>query len=262
VLEVGAYIAIALLIVEMVLVVSLLRGKTTKGTFLVVSPVIVATAAFFWMGNRVTEFTIPKVATIKAAVDLASQYAEDIKNIKTDVERQKQTIDAVAVAARDLADKNEKATAQLGQIKDQLERAQTLTRQLEQQQEYSKVARYDAFGLLGLAGSGLKERSPMNDIFGNYVHNEQTEFRFDCTPEAVSAYTAAIALDKRFPFSYYYRGMCDQLNGVEGWQRDLDTARDIFLITVTIPSHHANHDEVLKMIENKSSVRMHINRSP
>lgn len=132
--------------------------------------------------------------------------------------------------------------------------------ELQTRQEYSNVARYDAFGLLGLAGSGLKETSPLNDIFGRYVHNDPKEFRFDCTPEAVNAYTAAIKLESKFPFAYYYRGTCNMLNNAEGWQRDFDTARKILAITTQIPTHHINHDQILKLMDNPSSVNMHINR--
>jgi len=132
--------------------------------------------------------------------------------------------------------------------------------ELQTRQEYSNVARYDAFGLLGLAGSGLKETSPLNDIFGRYVQNDPKEFRFDCTAEAVNAYTAAIKLESKFPFAYYYRGTCNMLNNVEGWQHDFDTARKICEITTQIPTHHINHDQILKLMDNPSSVNIHINR--
>jgi hypothetical protein len=122
--------------------------------------------------------------------------------------------------------------------------------QLQTRQEYSNVARYDALGLLGLAGVGLTEKSPLNDIFGRYVHNDPKEFRFDCTPDAVNAYTAAIKLESKLPFPYYYRGACNMLNNVEGWQHDFDTAREILAITTQIPTHHVNHDQVLKLMDN------------
>jgi DNA invertase Pin-like site-specific DNA recombinase len=77
VLEAGGYIATALIAVEVVLIFSLVRGKTTKGVFAIVSPVIVFAAAFFWMGDRVTEMTIRGVGTIKTAVNIANKYVED-----------------------------------------------------------------------------------------------------------------------------------------------------------------------------------------
>jgi hypothetical protein len=60
-------------------------------------------AAFFWMGNRVTEITIASVGTIKTAANLATQYVEDIKNIKSDAERQKkEAMAAVAELTKEL----------------------------------------------------------------------------------------------------------------------------------------------------------------
>jgi hypothetical protein len=47
---------------------------------------------FFWLGNRVSEITIASVGTIKTAANLATQYVEDIKKIKADVEAQKQEV--------------------------------------------------------------------------------------------------------------------------------------------------------------------------
>jgi hypothetical protein len=238
VLDAGGYVALALLFVELVLILFFVRKKILKAAFITVSFPIVFLAVYFWNGSRVTEITIPGVGTIKTAVDLATQYVQDIKNIKTEVEHQQQVIDVVALAAHatdrvitELGEKNTKAADQLRQVTEQLEQAKQLTHELQQQQEYSNVARYDAFGLLGLAGLGLREKSPLNTIFGTYVHNDPKEFRFDCTPEAVNAYTDAIKLESKFPFPYYYRGMCNQLNNIEGWQHDLDTARAIFAIT-------------------------------
>jgi hypothetical protein len=125
------------------------------------------------------------------------------------------------------------------ELKDENLKLSAKIRQLQTRQEYSNVARYDVFGLLGLAGVGLTEnppfglteKSPLNDIFGRYVHNDPKEFHFDCTPDAVNAYTATIKSESKLPFPYYYRGVCSMLNNVEGWQHDLDTAREILAIT-------------------------------
>jgi hypothetical protein len=92
VLEAGGYVAIALVIVEVVLVFFFAGGKTTKSAFVMASLAIMFLAAFFWMGNRVTEITIASVGTIKTAANLATQYVEDIKNIKADAERQRKEV--------------------------------------------------------------------------------------------------------------------------------------------------------------------------
>lgn len=211
----------------------------------------------FWMADRVTELIIPNIGTIRAAADLASQYADEIKSIKADVDRQKQVIDFVAMAAHatdrvmtELTEKNAKATTQLQQVAEQLATAQQLTHEIQQRQEYAEVARLGLDGLLGLAGTGLKETTPLNNILGKYIHADpNTEVRTECTPEAQKAYTDAINLENKFPFSYYYRALCNQRTRSGDWQHDIDTARRILLITTQIPGHNKGHDELLKLLD-------------
>ena len=137
-MEVGEYVALALVLVEVALIFFFVRGTTTKGAFITASFPIVFLAAFFWNGSRVTEITIASVGTIKTAATLATQYIDDIRNIKADVERQKQVIDAVATAAHatdrvitELSDKNDKAADQLRQVTEQLEEAKKLAAEAE-----------------------------------------------------------------------------------------------------------------------------------
>jgi hypothetical protein len=40
---------------------------------------------------------------------------------------------------------------------------------LQQRQEYFDEAKYDALGLTGLAGTGMKETTPINTLIENYV---------------------------------------------------------------------------------------------
>jgi hypothetical protein len=95
-MEVGGYVALGLVVIEVMLIGLFVRGKPpiSKGSFIAASVPIVFLAGFFWMGDRVTEMTIAGVGTIKTAATLANQYVEDIKNIKSDVERQQQQITA------------------------------------------------------------------------------------------------------------------------------------------------------------------------
>jgi hypothetical protein len=54
-------------------------GRTTKAAFAAAWLFVTALAMFFWLGNRVSEINIASVGTIKTAVNLATQYVEDIK---------------------------------------------------------------------------------------------------------------------------------------------------------------------------------------
>jgi high-affinity Fe2+/Pb2+ permease len=107
-LEAGGYVALVLVLIEVVLVFFFVLGKTTKTAFVMASFALMFITAFFWMGNRVTEITIASVGTIKTAANLATQYVEDIKNIKAGVERQQQEITA-AVTAGPAADEEARA---------------------------------------------------------------------------------------------------------------------------------------------------------
>jgi hypothetical protein len=117
VLEAGGYVALALVLVEVILVFLFVRGKTTKTAFVMASFVILFITAFFWMGNRVTEITIASVGTIKTAANLASQYVDDIKNIKADVEHQRREITAAVDALKKEIDE---ARAETQKIKERM----------------------------------------------------------------------------------------------------------------------------------------------
>ena len=138
---------------------------------------------------------------------------------------------------------------QLGHVTEQFAQAKQLTDDLQKKQEYSNVARYGATGLLGWAGVGLKENSPLNKILGPYLHDDPNNFHWDCTPEAITAYTEAIKSERKFPFPYYYRATCNKANNAGDWQRDVEIARNTLLITTQIPGHHVNHDEILEFID-------------
>jgi hypothetical protein len=128
------------------------------------------------------------------------------------------------------------------------DRLQNELRLLQQKQEYWDVSKLNALGLTGSAGLGLVEHSAISDLIERHV-KLQPKLWVDCVPEAMAAYGAVIAMNEKFPFTYYYRALCSHANQREGWQRDLEEARAILRITTTIPGHNQNHDEVLKMIE-------------
>jgi len=65
----------------------------------------------------------------------------------------------------------------------------------------------------------------------------------------MAAYKAAITMNSKFPFTYYYIGMCNRANQVDGWRQDYEKAKSIFVITTSIPGHNQNHDEMLDLPE-------------
>ena len=116
-LEASGYIALLLLAVEVALVFLVALGRTTKAAFATASLFITALTMFFSLGNRVSEITIASVGTIKAAVNVATQYVDDIKKIKLDAETQKQEVgEAVTKLKAEVA----QAQAETDQIRLQL----------------------------------------------------------------------------------------------------------------------------------------------
>jgi hypothetical protein len=202
-LEYGAYVALGLLVIWVALLFPLARGTLKAIPFGAASMFLALMIPFFWLGPEITELTILKVGSFKTNAQEASKYFEEIKTIRGKIDAEDHAINA-AVASFD----KEIATArgQIAQVTSQLAQAQKLTNDLENKEEYSNVARYNALGLLGLAGVGLKEISPLNDILNTYLHNDPNNFHWDCTREAINAYTKVIQLESKFPFSYYYRG--------------------------------------------------------
>jgi hypothetical protein len=130
---------------------------------------------------------------------------------------------------------------------------------LQQQQEYFDEAKYDALGLTGLAGTGLKETTPINTMIETYVRRAPVDqsqniylLQWNCSNQAMSAYQETINVDVKFPFVYIYKAGCEYLHKSGDWQTDLNKAREILLITTTIPHHQKNHDDSLKGIESGS----------
>ena len=263
---VGGYIALALVLVEVMLIAFLVTQKTNVRLFLAASITVFVFTGFFWIDNRVIKITIHRIGTIQAAADLANRYVQEIRNIKEDVERQRQVVNVVATEAQatdqvinELTKKNIEAADQLQSIKKQLEQAQNLNHKLQQEQEYIFLAKYNVLGLFGLAMPPLVEHSALNNIIGAYIHHEPNgEFHWDCTPEALKAYTESIKAESNFPFAYYYRGSCARKDNTGDWQNDMATARAILNITTHIPGHNANHDAVLKWIDTGNMGRPYV----
>ena len=255
-LEYGAYVALALPVVWLALLFPLARGTLKGFPFVAASAFLALMIPFFWLGPEITELTILKVGSFKTNAELATKYFDQIKTIRDEVEADQGTISAavtsfekeIAQARADTKNLQQRMTDQLAKVTAKLTQAKELTDTLEKKEEYANVARYGALGLLGLAGVGLKETSPLNDIIGPYLHDEPNNFNWECTADAMHAYAAAIELDSKFPFPYLYRATCNQANNGE-WQGDLQTARNIFLITTQIPGHNLQHDQFLKFIE-------------
>lgn len=94
--------------------------------------------AFFILNERIVEFTIPAIGTIKTAAKRASSDADAISSLKTRVEAQSATIDLIAKDAfdakqigKDLSDRNSKAEQKLLQLDKSITIADLTIKKLE-----------------------------------------------------------------------------------------------------------------------------------
>jgi hypothetical protein len=125
--------------------------------------------------------------------------------------------------------------------------------------QYSDVSKLSALGLLRIAGSpNLVEQSRINTLIAPFVKLEP-KFHLDCSPEAMAAFDSVVALDDKFPFVYWYRGLCLRATDREGWKQDFAKAKAILEITTNITGHNQNHDEVLKDIEIDATTKWLVN---
>ena len=119
---------------------------------------------------------------------------------------------------------------------------------IENDLTYADIAKLNYLGLPPLvAGNGMTISSPLSSLLQPLIVNT-SPLRVDCSkPNVTDVLNQAVAMNPKFPFSYYYRALCERLLMLP-WKSDIASAKRILLITTTIPDHNPNHDEILKAI--------------
>jgi hypothetical protein len=146
--EHGDWVALVLVLLQIALVVWLLLGERENRPrikqFIAASSFNVLMIAFFWLGNRITEITFSKVGSIKAQVEQASAYVDDIKKIRTEVEHEQQIVNAAAQEAKnakqlseDLRSKNIQASKELSALEIRLSEATKTSERLQTIAQYT-----------------------------------------------------------------------------------------------------------------------------
>jgi hypothetical protein len=153
----------------------------------------------------------------------------------------------LAETAKTLDRLNSRVTTVERQAKSADERASAADEKLE----FSEVSKLNPFGLLGIAVPPLvEEPTQLSRLISPYVHITAAGIlSWDCTTAALAAYDAAITLNNKFPFSYYYKGACGRSQNTSDWEHDIEAARRILLITTTIAGQNPSHSGVLKWIQ-------------
>jgi Skp family chaperone for outer membrane proteins len=104
VLEHGAFVALGLLVIWVVLLIPLARGILKATPFGLASMFLALMIPFFWLGPEITELTTLKVGSFKTNAEQASKYFDEIKAIRGKIDAEEKAIsEAVASFDKELA---------------------------------------------------------------------------------------------------------------------------------------------------------------
>jgi hypothetical protein len=197
------------------------------------------------------------------AVSIYVQNQQDIKDqaqvdsdnaLQTEVKNANSKLDTLASAAGftvkgGLNDKLDFLINNLGVTKEQVDKVAAIQ---EAQKDYGDIAIMDARGIppAGHIAPPLIYSSPVSDAMrGTYTENGPTVvFNTDAASE--QKFRNVIAIEPRFPFSYFALAIILNNKGQFAEAKDnLLKARAIFEKTVLVPNHDSNHDACLKDLD-------------
>lgn len=101
-LEYGSYVALALLVIWVALLIPLARGTLKAIPFGAASMFLVLLIPFFWLGPEITELTILKVGSFKTNAEQATKYFDEIKSIRTKIEAEDHAVSAAVASVATL----------------------------------------------------------------------------------------------------------------------------------------------------------------
>lgn len=99
-LEHGAFVALALLVIWVALLVPLSRGTLKTVPFGAASMFLALMIPFFWLGPEITELTILKVGSFKTNAEQATKYFDEIKTIRAKIETEAQAVNTALTALK------------------------------------------------------------------------------------------------------------------------------------------------------------------
>lgn len=128
-----------------------------------------------------------------------------------------------------------------------------LAHELQGLRRYSKVAKYSALGLTGIAGQGLKENSPIAlALHGAYIKVEKEggpDYYPRCDAQGLARFEAVTKNFPDFPFSHWALAKCLKQIGNPQWRKYAERAMEIFEHTTRISDRSPHHDQAREQIE-------------
>ncbi|MDP3729716.1 MAG: hypothetical protein Q8R26_03160 [bacterium] len=90
-------------------------------------------------------------------------------------------------------------------------------------------------------------------LYGTYEQkkdeNHLITYTYKCDEKSREKYQKAITFIPDFPFTYFALMSCDFKKGDPAWIPNAEKALEIFSITTTLPNHHRQHDEALRVLQ-------------
>ena len=135
------------------------------------------------------------------------------------------------------------------------ERTSQLEHELRGFRRYSKVAKYSALGLTGIAGEGLKENSPIaRALEGAYIKTEgetQPQYQPRCDDQGLARFENVAREFPDFPFSHWALAICLKKAGNPQWRAHAERAMKIFEHTTRIGERSPHHDQAREQMEQR-----------
>ena len=111
---------------------------------------------------------------------------------------------------------------------------------------YSEVARLNPYGLMGVVGPGLTERSPTSKVLEGAWIERNGKIVVVCDDSSLEKFRRVINFYPSFPWTYYALAVCLRTRGEQGWRDYAKKAIQIFESTTLLAGHHPSHDEGFK----------------
>lgn len=139
------------------------------------------------------------------------------------------------------------------ELREEQKRTTQLESEMQGLRQFSKVAKYNALGLTGIAGAGLKENSPINQALeGTYI-KEKTQtgplYHPRCDDEGLARFAIVANEFPDFPFSYWALAKCLKQTNAPQWRAYGERAMAIFQHTTQISERSPHHDQARKQME-------------
>ena len=133
------------------------------------------------------------------------------------------------------------------------ERQSQLEHELQGLRRYSRVAKYSALGLTGIAGAGLKENSPIaRALEGAYIKVDKEtgpDYFPRCDAKGLALFASVAREFPDFPFSHWALAKCLKQIGDPQWRSHAERAMAIFQHTTRISGHSPHHDQARTQME-------------